>query len=247
MNCAQDYTGRGILWDIMARTSKKNAGSKHPKRAVKRKSPVKEKKHELPAAVKQTEHQVPPGYNVNTIVIMPVNSNTSFIYWEITDRLLNGSRRKLNSGSAQIMVKVFEADCLKEVCSFEVRKRIGKNYINYQPSLRPLVAEIGIMNGGGFKGLLKSGTVSSSFTHLPSTKKGSSPNPSATGEKFTERSAKPLIDPSVTKHEIWMTKTEDKYEIIRAPFSKKFTGSAEIIKYYQKTVGQHKRSVFSWI
>ncbi len=102
---------------------------------------------------------IPKGYNIDTIVIMPVNADMSFVYWEITDKLLNGRLRELNIGSAELMIKVFGRDSRKEVSSFEVKERVGKNYIKYPASFKPLVAEIGILNNGEFAGLLKSRTV----------------------------------------------------------------------------------------
>ena len=238
----------------MVKARKINKGAKHSKKSVKSKSPVKDKKRKLPAAVEHTDRQIPNGYNIDTIVIMPVNTDTSFIYWEVTDRLLNGNQKKLKSGSAQLMVKVFEADCLKEVCSFEVRERIGKNYINYQSSFKPLIAEIGVSNGSGFVGLLKSGTVSespgdfssmekrssSASSRIPSsTEKRSSHGSHETRKKNTERSEKTSIDPSAAKHEIWMTKKENRSETVNVPFSKTFAASTEIAKYYRKTASLH--------
>jgi hypothetical protein len=228
----------------MVKTGKKSTGKKHSKKALKTKSIVKEKKRKLPAAVVYSSHQIPHGYNIDTIVIMPVNIDTSFIYWEITDRLLKGKKRKLKTGSAQLIVKVFEANFLREVCSFEAKERIGKNYINYQPSFKPLIAEIGISNGSGFVGLLKSGTVSSPSWN-PSAAKKSPLNPPSAEKKDTLKTENSSTNPSVRKHEIWMTKTEDKCEIVRVPFSKKVAKDAEIMKYYQKTVGQHKSPLFS--
>jgi len=101
---------------------------------------------------------IPKGYNIDTIVIMPVNADMNFVYWEITDKLLNGRLRELNIGSAELMIKIFERDSRKEVRSFEVKGRVGKNYIKYPASFRPLVAEIGILKNGEFSMLLKSRT-----------------------------------------------------------------------------------------
>lgn len=232
----------------MAKTKTKKTVRKVSKKAVKKaRKPVRAGKR-APAPVEHTENQIPHGYNVNTIVIMPVNIDTSFIYWEVTDRLLNGNRRKLKSGSARLMVKVFEAESMNEVCSFEVKERIGKNYINYQPSLRPLVAEIGIMNGKGFSGLLKSGTVSSSKKRGPSSSdKKSSSTASVPGHRKTAGPEKTPLNPAAAKHEIWMTKTGEKSEIVNVPFSERFVESMEIIKYYRETTGFHNDPLSSGI
>jgi len=101
---------------------------------------------------------LPKGYNIDTIVIMPVNADMSFVYWEITDKLLNGTSRELDVNSAEPTIKIFERDSRKEICSFEVKDMIGKKYIRYPASFKPLVAEFGILEGGKFTGFLRSKT-----------------------------------------------------------------------------------------
>jgi hypothetical protein len=100
--------------------------------------------------------ETPMGYNVDTIVIMPVNMSTSFIYWEVTEKLLNGRRKSLHDGSSRLMLKVFEIERKREIYSFPVTDRIGKYYVKYNDSFNPLVAEIGTLRGNRFTGLLRS-------------------------------------------------------------------------------------------
>ncbi|VAX28687.1 hypothetical protein MNBD_NITROSPIRAE02-800 [hydrothermal vent metagenome] len=101
---------------------------------------------------------IPKGYNIDTIVIMPVNADMNFVYWEITDKLLSDRLRESGIGSAELMIKIFERDSRKEVSSFEVKERVGKHYIKYPASFKPLVAEIGILKNGSFSMLLESRT-----------------------------------------------------------------------------------------
>jgi len=96
------------------------------------------------------------GYNVDTIVIMPVNMSTSFIYWEVTEKLLNGRRKGLLDGSSKLMLRVFGTDRKKEIYSFPLKDRIGKHYVQYRDAFNPLVAEIGMLRGKRFTGLLRS-------------------------------------------------------------------------------------------
>jgi len=162
----------------MVESRKTGPGKKRTKKVIKTNKAVKFKRTvKRPEPLPEARYEIPYGYDIDTIVLMPVNRDTSFIYWEITDRLLNGSQKKLQSGSAQLMIKVFEEDCVKEVCSFSVRDRIGNSYINYQPSLKPSVAEIGISNGNGYVGLLKSRTLLSPQYSKPVTGKTSSSQP----------------------------------------------------------------------
>ena len=168
-----------------------------------------------------TLKELPQGYNIDTIVLMPVNRETSFIYWEITDTLLNGDRKKLQSGAAQLVVKVFEADCHKEVCSFEAQDRVGSSYIHYKPSFKPLAAEIGISNGIGYVGLLKTRTEASpSFT------------PSSTGKTQDTQTA-----------ETWMTNSPEGAENTNVPDSRLVM--EKIVDYYRTVSDSHETSFFN--
>ncbi len=99
--------------------------------------------------------EIPRRYNIDTLVVMPVNADTSFIYWEVTDELIE---QRCGGPNAELVVRVFEGG--SEVCSFSTGETVGKHYIKYPASFRPLAAEIGIRKDGGFVALLKTKTVS---------------------------------------------------------------------------------------
>ena len=171
-------------------------------------------------------YEVPHAYNIDKIVIMPVNTDTSFIYWELTDRLLNSKLRELNVDSANLIIKIFEAgqDCKKEIYSFKTKEKIGKRYIKCHISFKSLVASAGILKGEEFVVLLKSKTIS---------------NPSS---ENTE-----------TEGEIWMKKTKDMYKIIKQPGSEIKSDITHIIKetklqkYYKETIELNKNPFSSII
>ena len=128
------------------------------------------------------------GYNEDTIVIMPVNGDTNFIYWEITEELLKRKKKTPDSGSERLMIRVFEEESEREIYSFKVNNRIGKHYMKFCGSQERLVADIGFVRGETFVSILKSTptTVSS----------------------FAEEAG---------NHEIWMQKVEYSCEIVQAP------------------------------
>ncbi len=144
--------------------------------------------------------EIPKGYNIDTIVVMPVNADMNFVYWEITDKLLNSRLRELNIGSAELIIKISERDSRKEVCSFEIKERIGKNYIKYHALFRPLVAEIGILKNGEFAGLLKSRTVPPP-----------SPEIAGTGEEIWMEKIKGLGGT------VWVSGSEDTHDMASPP------------------------------
>ena len=155
---------------------------------------------------------MPRGYDIDTIMIMPVNVDTSFIYWEITDGLLESKLRELNPGPADLMIKVFESGHGKEVCSFKIKDRIGKRYINCHTSLKPLTAEAGILKDGEFTGFLKSKNIAGHSFETP-----------GTGD------------------EIRMKKTEDVCEIVNAGKNKTpVAGEPALLKHYEDVVSSHE-------
>ncbi len=169
-------------------------------------------------------YEIPHAYNIDKIVIMPVNDETSFIYWELTDRLLKSKLQELNVGFANLIIKIFEIeqDHKKEIYSFKVKEQIGKHYIKYHTSFNPLVADARILKEGEFIVLLKSKTISTSSYE-----------------------AKEIED------EIWMKKTKDMCEIIRLPGSEitnditHIAKETKLQKYYKEALELHRNPLSS--
>ncbi|UCH81055.1 MAG: DUF4912 domain-containing protein [Nitrospiraceae bacterium] len=110
------------------------------------------KKHRI------TTQDLPSAYNMDTIVIMPVNVEKNFIYWEVTGKLLNG--KSSGNGPLKLMVKVYETGTDKEVYSFAANEKVGKHYMNCPVPVTSLFAEIGTVRGKKFTSLMKSDPVS---------------------------------------------------------------------------------------
>jgi hypothetical protein len=217
----------------MVKAGKKTIAKKRSKRVLKPKKDMNEKRRKHSSEARPAgQHKIPAGYNIDTVVLMPVNTDTSFIYWEITDRLLRGNLRKLKSGPEQLMMKVYDAGELEEICSFEVKERIGNSYIHYQSSYTPLYAEIGIANGKRFVGLLKSRTVSS---------------PSSSPAKREDQTSmkRSSAAPAGTRQEIWMTMRGDRSMIVPGPSRGRVLMNSDIMEYYRKISGSHDSSPFS--
>jgi hypothetical protein len=101
---------------VVKRTATKGATSL--KRLKSRPRSVAKKKSPAPDADK-----IPHGYNEDTIVIMPVNADTNFIYWEITERLLKRKRKTPHRRSEKLVIRVFEEDSRREAYSFNISER----------------------------------------------------------------------------------------------------------------------------
>ncbi len=226
----------------MVKPGKAASGKKQLKRASKTMKTVKAKKTDVLQISRDASlRELPSGYNIDTIVLMPVNTDTSFIYWELTDTLLHGNNKKLQSGAAQLIIKVFETDCLKEVCSFEVQERVGSSYINYKPSFKQLTAEIGISNGKGYVGLLKTRS-DASPSFIPSSTGGTNTQNAPLKKNRQGLNRKTTAASSEVPAEIWMTNSPDGAGITSVPFSDSCHVMEKIIDYYSTVSDSHETS-----
>jgi len=139
----------------MKKPAKKSPARKTVDRPRLRKKSVDLKKVKQSRILKE---DIPSAYNVDTIVIMPVNVDRNFIYWEVTEKLLKG--KSTGKGQLKLMVKVYETDTDKEIYSFEINERVGKHYMSCPVPVTGLFAEIGTVKGKKFTGLMKSNPVS---------------------------------------------------------------------------------------
>ena len=149
---------------MMVHKKKNKAGMKSPARKTAAKKTVDGPRlQKKSVSVKNIRHSriiaedIPSAYNVDTIVIMPVNIDRNFIYWEITGNLLKG--KVTGKAPLKLMGKVYETETGKEVYSFEVHERVGKHYMSSPVPVAGLFAEIGIVKGKKFTGLIKSNPV----------------------------------------------------------------------------------------
>jgi hypothetical protein len=99
-------------------------------------------------------------YERDTIVMMPVNRDTSFVFWELSGRSLNGSMDILLKGEAKLVVKVYDQGRGRQVCSFDAPGKFGSHYVVIRNLHGPLIAEIGLQDRGSFRRLLGSGPCS---------------------------------------------------------------------------------------
>jgi len=135
------------------------------------------------------DYKIPSSYGIDILRLLPVNVNTVFVYWEITDKLLNG--------------RTFETFALKllemrngqenEVLGFYFKDKVSSKYTNAHLPSKNLIATIGGMDSNGrFVELLRSNSVKM-------------PNDSIT-----------TAMPNDDNEEVWMSKQSEWMELIRA-------------------------------
>lgn len=97
--------------------------------------------------------EIPSRYYRNCLKILPVNIQTIFVYWEVTDVLL-----KDLCVNFPLLLKIFDQNGANELLRIGIDSEIGSAYLNAYWSERKLVAQIGyIDNIGDFNAVLSSG------------------------------------------------------------------------------------------
>jgi hypothetical protein len=102
------------------------------------------------------DYKIPSNYGIDTLRLLPVNVNTIFVYWEITDKLLN------NSQFETFALKLFELTDggESEVLGFYFKERVSGKYANAHLPSKNLVATIGGIDANGrFVELIRSNKV----------------------------------------------------------------------------------------
>ncbi len=132
------------------------------------------------------DYKIPSSYGIDTLRLLPVNVNTVFVYWEITDKLLNGASYET------FALKLFELNESgeKEVLGFYFNERVSGKYANAHLPAKNLIAAIGGMDANG------------RFVELMRSNKVKMPNDSLNMMENSE--------------EVWMSKQPEWIELIKA-------------------------------
>ncbi|WP_277656412.1 DUF4912 domain-containing protein [Seleniivibrio woodruffii] len=96
------------------------------------------------------EYPIPDIYNINTVVLLPVNPKKEYVYWEVSDKTMNEFCRSYNTADPIFILKVFtgEEDNIAELASVRVGKYGNWYFDLYCPDQR-LWAEIGMLDSMG--------------------------------------------------------------------------------------------------
>jgi len=100
--------------------------------------------------VQKPEYPIPERYNLDTVVLLPVNPKKEYVYWEVSDRTVSDICQKLNISQAVYILKVFQSNGggAEELASVRV-DRYGNWYFDlYCPEMN-LWAELGLLDDMG--------------------------------------------------------------------------------------------------
>ena len=99
------------------------------------------------------DYKIPDAHGVDTLRLLPVNVNTIFLYWEITEKLLAGASFET------FALKLYDTNNVgeKEILGFYFKDKISSRYANaHMPSKNILAVIGGIDASGRFVELLRS-------------------------------------------------------------------------------------------
>lgn len=113
-------------------------------------SAMPEKTEKKPEPAKKPEYPIPDRYNLDTVVLLPVNPKKEFVYWEVSDKTVESFTARLSISSPVFLLKVFQSDGenTEELASVRVSKYGNWYFDLYCPEMN-LWAEIGLLDTMG--------------------------------------------------------------------------------------------------
>jgi len=118
-------------------------------------------------AKEKKEITSPRRYNIDTLVIMPVNPETFFIYWEITKKRMNGSRRYITAPHKYIITRIIDEEKGTPIHSFKTQDMVGSKYVRLKSDAQRIYAEIGLIKKRKFEPLMRSKAIATFSVSSP--------------------------------------------------------------------------------
>lgn len=112
----------------------------------------------VPACPPKDEHPIPPFYDKDVLVLMPVDPSREYAYWEISEHTLNSFKSELRLSETRLVLKMFSRfnNSEAETASAPV-ERLGEWFFNIYAPETVIWSEIGIIDSNGaFHRILKS-------------------------------------------------------------------------------------------
>ncbi|MDO9265591.1 MAG: DUF4912 domain-containing protein [Sulfurimonas sp.] len=86
-----------------------------------------------------TDELIEQRYNKDKLVLLPINPNSSFVYWEITDKTLE--KFGIDPKDVQLSFKLFDATN-HEIIEFSSSFAISNYYINHESDHKSLYVKL---------------------------------------------------------------------------------------------------------
>lgn len=103
-----------------------------------------------------TDELIAQRYNKDKLVLLPINPNSSFVYWEITDKTLE--RLGIDPKNVQLSFKLVDA-VNHEIGEFSSSLAIGNYYINHKSGHKSLHVKLFLNLGSKLEYILSSNII----------------------------------------------------------------------------------------
>lgn len=103
-----------------------------------------------PEPAAKPEYPIPDRYNIDTVVLLPVNPKKEYVYWEVSDKTVNEYLSRFSIEKPVFILKVFQSneEYTEELASVRVEKYGNWYFDLYCPEMN-LWAELGILDSMG--------------------------------------------------------------------------------------------------
>lgn len=114
-----------------------------------------------------TDELIAQRYNKEKLVLLPINPNSSFIYWEIRDKILE--KFGIDPKNVELSFKLFDATN-HEIIEFSSSSAIGNYYINHESEHKSLYVKLFLNVGGELEYILNSNIIGAQQSTRESTR-----------------------------------------------------------------------------
>lgn len=103
-----------------------------------------------------TDELIEQRYNKDELVLLPINPNSSFVYWEIRDKTLE--KFGIDPKNVELFFKLFDATN-HEIGEFSSSFTIGNYYINHESDHKSLYVKLFLNVGEELEYILSSNII----------------------------------------------------------------------------------------
>jgi len=105
----------------------------------------------------KSHYEIPSRYFIDSITMLNINPQNSYLYWEVSDATLEKLGIALNDVKLRISIV---DECEKEIFSFESVFSVGNYYFHHEMKSKKLVAKLDLkLQDDSFVSLLTSNTI----------------------------------------------------------------------------------------
>ncbi|MFA7354046.1 MAG: DUF4912 domain-containing protein [Sulfurimonadaceae bacterium] len=103
-----------------------------------------------------TDELIAQRYNKEKLVLLPINPNSSFVYWEVTDKTVE--KFGIDPKNAELSFKLFD-ETNREIGEFNSSFTIGNYYINHESDHKSLYVKLFLNLGRELEYILSSNII----------------------------------------------------------------------------------------